>query len=249
MGQTCSICVQPMRIRITLNDLPLRQCEKCHLMRRETFDLPVSYYEKLESGDFGEKRNARYRNSLDRIRLFKKYVPLKSWCYVCTGEGIFLEALANIGGSGVGIEPSESSRLKAKQHGIQIVGKSIEELSKEMLLNVNVVSLFHVIEHLWYFSEKTLRSLVEKSGFSVIASGKRDFDQFNLPIKESLRRLGFLRWDKVEVNKSEKVDDGIHESKLQRKSVFRSVIRYVLSLLVITTGNLQYTWVIAQKNK
>lgn len=294
MEQKCLICASPMQVSITLNGLPLRQCEICHLMCRETFNLPTSYYEELGSGDFGEKRTARWRNSLARIRLFKKYVPLQNWCDIGTGEGIFLEALFSIGGSGVGIEPSKSSRNKAKNKNIKIIGETIDAIDSATLIDTRVVSMFHVIEHLehpfesisllyqslkpgsfliietpdisspvfkmsnykdkliypehfWYFSEKTLCALVEKSGFRVIASGKRDFDQFNLPIKESLRRLSLLRWRQQKIKGLKKVHSEIYKNKQQKKSIFRNATRYILSRLVMATGNLQYTWIVARK--
>ncbi|MFZ2500418.1 MAG: class I SAM-dependent methyltransferase [Minisyncoccia bacterium] len=268
------------------------------MIRRTTFDRPVSYYEALNPADIPEKRAARFRNSKNRIRLFSRFVPLSAWCDIGTGEGIFLEALKLCGGSGVGIEPSEECRKKAIRHGVTIVGHTIEDITVVTEYEpVRVVSLFHVIEHLehpevelkrvydalpscgflivetpnidspvyrlrrykdpliypehlWYFSETTVRALLEKVGFRVVASGKRDFDQYNLPIRESLFRLGFSKRNPSEaLTKRGTVAAGVHvhEKASADDTWLRVLVRRGLSLLVVLAGRLQYTWVVAQK--
>jgi len=103
-------------------------------------------------------------------------------------------------------------------------------------------------EHLWYFSEKTLHTLLKQNGFHIVASGKRDFDQFNMPIKESLHRLGILHWKPIEKKVLEGAKNEMYSNKLQKSSIFRSIVRFMLSRIVIWTGRLQYTWIVVQKS-
>lgn len=297
MGDPCIVCHKTDKKNINLNDLPLILCTHCGLIHRATFDVPPAYYEVLDAGDTPEKRKIRFRNSIDRIKLFSRFVPRSGWCDVGTGEGIFLEAL---GGQGVGIEPSEESCKKAAQHGVKIVGHTIEDLSLIAKNNsVRTVSLFHVIEHLehpdveirriydalplggfliietpnidspvfklreykdpliyiehlWYFSEKTLRALLEQSGFRIVASGGRDFDQYNLPIRESLFRLGFLPEDSFgKIATKDNSQNGSNDHPREEpvgESFVRVLMRRILSYLVIITGRLQYVWVVAEKS-
>ena len=241
MSNPCIICHKANQDKFTLNGLPLIRCANCGLIRREVFDISIVHYETLDAVDTPEKRKARFRNSIDRIKLFSRFVPRVGWCDVGTGEGIFLEVLSSSGGQGVGIEPSEESCKKAASHGVKIVGRTIEDIGiVTKMSKVRTISLFHVIEHVerpdyeirriyealspggfliietpnidsfvfrlrnykdpliypehfWYFSKKNLQTLLKQSGFCIIASGRRDFDQYNLPIRESLFRLGLSR--------------------------------------------------------
>lgn len=266
----------------------------CHLVSRRDFDIPISYYSALDAGDAPDKLQARLRNSRDRIKLFRRFVPLTGWCDVGTGEGIFLETLRRAGGSGVGIEPSVPSRAQAQERGVVIAGTTVDEVASVVQRNHSqVVSLFHVIEHLerpdealqkiyaalpkggfliietpdfdspvfrsrehqaliypehlWYFSTKTLCTLVKQSGFEIVASGRRDFDQNNLSIWESLQRLGLPpqnSWSS-ECEPTPRHEHGLVATK--KNSILRSVVRKVLNRLVVLGDRLEYVWIVASK--
>ncbi len=298
MNDSCVVCGSSDLQEVVLNGLPLLRCSGCGLLWQAEPSLGKSYYEELDAGDTPEKREARFRNSRDRIRLFTRFVPRAGWCDVGTGEGIFLEALAAARGQGVGIEPSEGSREKAATHGVRIVGDTIADLGRvvQEAPATRVVSLFHVIEHLkdpdveirriydvlppggflvietpdidspvfklrkykdpliypehlWYFSDKTLRVLLERTGFRVVASGVRDFDQYHLPIRESLFRLGLLSAKQTEDGSAGEGMPGGPKAipSAVRDGLVRRAIRFILSRIVIMTGRLQYVWVVAQK--
>lgn len=298
MTQECIVCGGTDHEKIVLNRLPLLRCRGCGLIRRREFDISISYYEEIDPSDTPEKRRARLRNSKDRIRQLSPFVPLSGWCDVGTGEGIFLEALAARGGTGIGIEPGDLGKKKAAEHGVRIAGETIEDIARVASQeDVRVVSLFHVIEHLerpdieirrihdalppsgflvletpdidspvfklrgyedpliypehlWYFSEKTLRVLLEKRGFRVIATGRRDFDQQNIPIRESLFRLGLSSRGPVYGKRTDvrpERERQMPRESASRGSGARTFLRRVLSRLVAVTGRLQYLWVVAQK--
>lgn len=50
-------------------------------------------------------------------------------------------------------------------------------------------------EHLFYFNQNNLPQFLEKIGFSIIYTGKRDFDQYHLNARESLFRLNLMERD------------------------------------------------------
>lgn len=266
----------------------------CGLRWRQSFDIPLSYYDDSDPGSTPARREARVRNCRDRIALIRRYVPLSGVCDVGTGEGTFLEVLAEEGGSGVGIEPGRKYVDEATRHGVHIVGATEEDVARAVQEEgIETCTLFHVIEHvpnprktletlfealpkggfvvletptmdspilkakqyhdaliypehLFYFNESNLRTLLQQVGFVVVGQGRRDFDQYHLPIRESLRRL-FLRFPKP--SPAPQPSTG-HEPVLTqevRSSWVRSLVRLVLARLVIATGRVNYQWIIAQK--
>ena len=297
MTRACLICHESEHEELILNELPLLRCRQCGLIRREKFDMPISHYEELDVCDTPEKREIRFRNSLDRVKTLFRFVPRVGWCDVGTGEGIFLEALATIGGQGVGIEPSRKGCKKAIAHGVKIVGHDIKDIDVISKIEpVRVVSLFHVIEHLehpdievrriydalppggfliietpdidspvfrlrkykdqliypehlWYFSDNTLRALLKHIGFHIVASGGRDFDQYNISIRESLFRLGLSlkKPGALRSNADARRREGGALLSPRAWNLFRKVVRRILSSVVVATGRLQYVWVVAQK--
>lgn len=82
-------------------------------------------------------------------------------------------------------------------------------------------------EHLFYFNEYNLTSLLSQTGFTVISTTRRDFDMHHMPIGESLKRLGWAA------------------NRLVR-ALLRPFKR-VLSNRVIKRGKLNYMLVVAQK--
>jgi len=103
-------------------------------------------------------------------------------------------------------------------------------------------------EHLFYFNQKNIRLLLEKIGFKIIATGKRDFDQNSFSIKELLFRLGLIK----KVNNSDYSKNNqikiYAQDKSSRNIVFvKKIIRKILNNLVIGLNRLDYIWIVAEK--
>ena len=91
-------------------------------------------------------------------------------------------------------------------------------------------------EHLYYFNEDNLHRLLENVGFRVSAGGRRDFDQYNMPIRQSLLRLFGSSYGTA-----------VPTVPAKREASWRSALRSRLSRRVIATGRLNYMWFVAQK--
>jgi SAM-dependent methyltransferase len=101
-------------------------------------------------------------------------------------------------------------------------------------------------EHLFYFNDSNLRTLLEQVGFVVVGQGRRDFDQYHLPIRESLRRL-LLRFPKQTIAAQMPQQHEPAFAQEVRSSLVRSLVRTALARLVVASGRLNYQWVVAQK--
>lgn len=290
----CHVCRTPNPESVTCNNLPLFRCSSCGLLWRQDFDVPLAYYDEADAGSTPARRSARMRNCKDRIALMRRYMPIVHVCDVGTGEGTFLEALKEAGGSGVGIEPGKKYVAEAQTHGVRIVGATEADAAGVVQQEgIQSFTLFHVIEHvpnprqtlqtlfdalppggcilletptmdspilrakqyqdaliypehLFYFNDTNLPRLLDEVGFRVVAHGRRDFDQYHLPIRESLRRL-FLRFPKQPPTKQAGAGHEPIAAAEMRSSWVRSVVRILLARLVIASGRLNYQWVIAQK--
>jgi SAM-dependent methyltransferase len=82
-------------------------------------------------------------------------------------------------------------------------------------------------EHLFYFNEFNLTSLLVHTGFTIVSTTRRDFDMHYMPVGESLMRLGW-----------------------PTHRIIRALVRpfkTILSELAIKRGRLNYMLVVAQK--
>lgn len=103
-------------------------------------------------------------------------------------------------------------------------------------------------EHLYYFNKKNLHTLLEKSGFRVIASGNRDFNEKNMSIKESLARLGLMKTAGLEKKTPLGVEVGIKTSAPDTGGgIARLLTRSLLAKAVRILGRGNYQWVVAEK--
>jgi len=102
-------------------------------------------------------------------------------------------------------------------------------------------------EHLFYFKLENISELLRMVGFKIIAHGKRDFDQRNLSIKQSLFRLGFLSYKYNRENK-ETENLGFKKTKSHFIKLFvKNIIRKILSKIVILLGRQDLIWIVAVK--
>jgi len=107
------------------------------------------------------------------------------------------------------------------------------------------------LEHFFYFNTENIQELLKEIGFKILAYGKRDFNQYNLSIKESLFRLGFplvynQNRNKPEETKNKMLQQGRIKNHFIR-NLFKISAKKILSRIVILSGRLNYIWVIAEK--
>ena len=91
----------------------------------------------------------------------------KSLLDIGAGTGDFLLTAKNKGWKIDGVEPNKSARNKALEKGLKLE-EDLSALSKE---KYNVISLWHVLEHLPNLEEqiKTIKSKLEKDGVLIVA--------------------------------------------------------------------------------
>ncbi len=102
-------------------------------------------------------------------------------------------------------------------------------------------------EHLYYFDIENLPQLLTKVGFTVVAKGKRGFDQYNMSIRQSLFCLGIGKPPFRSAQNNNQGSAGMSEHNETRTSLIRTFVRKVLSRLVIALGRVDYQWVIVRK--
>lgn len=105
-------------------------------------------------------------------------------------------------------------------------------------------------EHLFYFNEENLKLLLKQIGFKVVIMGKRDFNQSNLSIRESLFRLGLIKIKTSEINNlsiKTKKESITSVNVGCRFKFLRNFIRKILILAVNKLGRQEYIWTIAKK--
>ncbi len=91
-------------------------------------------------------------------------------------------------------------------------------------------------EHLYYFNEDNLRRLLENVGFHISAQGRRDFDQYNMPIRQSLHRLF-----------SSSYGTQVPLAPAAAQGGWRAKVRSWLARRVVATGRLNYVWIVAER--
>lgn len=103
-------------------------------------------------------------------------------------------------------------------------------------------------EHLTYFSRRSLRTLLEKTGFNTVAQGRRDFDPHHFPVTDALFRLG-LKKPSVPSKKILSPDASAPSApkKSSTPSWLRSSIITILSALVRMFQRYDYQWIIVRK--
>lgn len=145
------------------------KCKKCGLEFLSDFShINQNFYQKGDMHDgmpteLWVKRF--YEDDKRRINLLKKYIKNKNILDFGTGSGGFLEVAKNIAKKVVGCEIDESLTDYYKEKNLT-VKTSIEEYSE----NFDVISLFHVLEHLEN-SEKILvylKQFLKKNGMLII---------------------------------------------------------------------------------
>lgn len=102
-------------------------------------------------------------------------------------------------------------------------------------------------EHLYYYNKNNLQQLLRNSGFTVVAFGNRDFNEKSMSIRNSLARLGVIKFSKEEKNhrifpeKTEPKNSSNHDDMIKR--AMRNLLSRAVSFL--SRGN--YLWIVAEK--
>lgn len=103
-------------------------------------------------------------------------------------------------------------------------------------------------DHLFYWNERSLKKLLEQSGFRVIVIKHRSFDWRNAPIKNSLLRLGLIKnnAEKENKNNTTSLPKNSYQSQEKKDSLPRRIIRTILAHLVHLLRCDDYLLVVAQ---
>jgi len=105
-------------------------------------------------------------------------------------------------------------------------------------------------EHIFLLSPKSLAALLNKTGLTIIARGRRDFDGQNMAIGTSLERLGFRTKKDAHpsiVSIRNDAPRSLPQQKKIRFPMIRKLVSKILHSLVVLLHREEYMWVIAQK--
>lgn len=122
------------------------------------------------------------------------------------------------------------------------------DFSSYSLKKTNYIHDLIYPEHFFYFNENNIVTLLKSIGFDVKKVIRRDFDQYNMGIKESLFRLGIgtYRPKTDRMTKVTKAASPVKKNKI--KSFITKPIKVVLALLVGLLRRRDYMLVIATKS-
>lgn len=104
-------------------------------------------------------------------------------------------------------------------------------------------------EHLYYWTEQSLKAVLEREGFEIVAVKFRSFDWLHAPIMTSLLRLG-LRTEISSGHTNESASKNSHRSLENMhdspSGVFRKIARVALAMIVHVLRRDDYVMVIAK---
>ena len=103
---------------------------------------------------------------------------------------------------------------------------------------LNYKTRFIYNEHFFYFNKRTLDEILIKAGFSILANGKRDFNQNNLGIKECLFRLGLInRKVNIKITDSKETESIISSDYISKNKSSFLIKKIILVLCLFTIGS------------
>jgi len=132
-----------------LRDLAAFECPSCGFLWLSDRS-PASGYEESGIDLSAEKLHMRKRNCRNRVAMISKHISLDRLCDVGCGEGLFVAAVRDRGYSDpMGLEPSSASVSYGRSIGLSIEQGMVEDYPARFSGRPrDVVTLFHVIEHL-----------------------------------------------------------------------------------------------------
>lgn len=147
-ADACPLCSTRPQIRM-LRDLPAFECPSCGFLWLKDRS-PATEYEESEVDLSRAKIDARTRNCRNRIAMISRFIALDRVCDVGCGEGLFLAAVRDRHYlDPMGLEPSSACVAYGRNLGLSIEQGTAEDYPARFSSHPrNVVTLFHVIEHL-----------------------------------------------------------------------------------------------------
>lgn len=109
-----------------------------------------------------------------KLKLVKSYSESGKLLDIGCGTGEFLSACKKGGYDCLGIEPDNGARSMAiNNHGLEV--KEEEALSQIKENSIDVVSMWHVLEHVYHLQERvsTIKRILSKNGTVIIAVPNR----------------------------------------------------------------------------
>lgn len=133
------------------NDISVLKCNQSNVIFLSRVDhMDISHYEQKEGfrywskGDRQSAINIGLEDLERRAKLLKNIVTNKKWIDIGTGSGGILDEMINVASSISAVEPQKEARENLKKLDFEVY-PSIEEIKDN---NFEVVTLFHVFEHL-----------------------------------------------------------------------------------------------------
>ncbi|MDO8468856.1 MAG: methyltransferase domain-containing protein [Candidatus Peribacter sp.] len=166
----CPLCSHAPRERM-LRDLAAFECPSCgFLWLRDRSTAPE--YEESVVDLSAEKIRTRKRNCYNRVAMIAKHISLDRVCDIGCGEGLFLAAVRDQHYSDpMGLEPSSACVSYGRSIGLSIEQGMVEDYPALFSGRPrDVVTLFHVIEHLVdpFETMRMFRSVLHPGSFLVI---------------------------------------------------------------------------------
>ncbi|MFH0851665.1 MAG: methyltransferase domain-containing protein [Candidatus Peregrinibacteria bacterium] len=166
----CPLCSHPPAER-RLKDLSAFECPSCGFLWLRSRPPPSAY--ETTNVDFSpEKLSLRMRNCRHRVALISRVIPLDRTCDIGCGEGAFLAALRERDfSSPMGVEPNAACVSFGQRIGLNVLQGTLEDCPRIFsAFQPNVVTLFHVVEHLVdpFEALKMLRRSLRPGSFLVI---------------------------------------------------------------------------------
>ncbi len=185
---TCPICenenfeffLKTKDYTVTREEFELKKCKRCHFIvtsPRPTEASIEKYYASVNYISHSGKSN----NLFDKIYLAARSITLK-WKsdlinhYISKGTvldfgcgtGDFLCTLKNKGYQVLGVEPNKTAREKAN---LKLEGKVSENLNAIKNNSVDIITLWHVLEHVHSLNDtiQNLKKILTEKGHIIIA--------------------------------------------------------------------------------
>lgn len=167
----CLLCGQETALFSPENN-SLLKCMNCGVVFDESSLLGESYYENERVPHVDEKKiKSRKRNAKQRVRLIRKILKKESSIIdIGCGEGLFLQEIKNYVNNVYGIEPAKSYAAYAKENMNLNIHQGILESFEGPDNSFDIVTMFHVLEHLPSPSHALgkIYSWLKKNGYIVI---------------------------------------------------------------------------------
>ena len=142
------------------DDVKVLKCLKSEVIFLSSTDhIDNSYYESTSTFEYWKQNNRKaainstYTDDIRRAKQFRELITNKKWLDVGAGAGGVLEILNNYSLESTAIEIQKDSVQTLKENGFNVF-ESLDELKDEYF---DVVTLFHVFEHLTNPIEELIR--------------------------------------------------------------------------------------------